>query len=351
MSRATTTRPARLACLATALLAALAPLPSPGQVTPEEHEKHHPGQGQKKAAVGEKGAAPGGMMGGMGGMMEGMGKPPPKELYPSLMSLPELTPEKRAEVERQAHERMQEGAALLGRGLDLLNGAAPGDFATMQEGTAQMRQGLALLESGLAARRTLAEGKAPREVALDWFKREMNLSAPPAPQAHAGPFGLSWFHFFVMAVLTAFAAAMIGMYFRKMRRAALLLQELTGGTAAAAPAARTAPAAAEPVPAAITQPAGKKWEGKLRVGRIFQETPDVKTFRLMNPLGGVLPLGHLPGQFLTVTVLVDGRPVKRSYTIASSPTQRDYAEITVKHKEGGEVSGQLHSRVQEGDLL
>jgi len=77
----------------------------------------------------------------------------------------------------------------------------------------------------------------------------------------------------------------------------------------------------------------------------------VKTFRLMNPLGGVLPFSYLPGQFLTVTVPIDDKPVKRSYTIASSPTQHDYAEITVKHEEGGEVSGHLHNHVQEGDLL
>jgi ferredoxin-NADP reductase len=43
--------------------------------------------------------------------------------------------------------------------------------------------------------------------------------------------------------------------------------------------------------------------------------------------------------------------VKRSYTIASSPTQQDYAEITVKHEEGGVVSGFLHDRVRPGDLL
>jgi ferredoxin-NADP reductase len=49
----------------------------------------------------------------------------------------------------------------------------------------------------------------------------------------------------------------------------------------------------------------------------------VKTFRLMNPLGGVLPFSYLPGQFLTVTIPTDGKLVRRSYTIASSPTQYD----------------------------
>ena len=71
----------------------------------------------------------------------------------------------------------------------------------------------------------------------------------------------------------------------------------------------------------------------------------------MNPLGGVLPFNYLPGQFLTVIAPTDGKPAKRSYTISSSPTRNDYAEITVKHQEGGEVSGYLHDHVKEGDLL
>jgi hypothetical protein len=172
-----------------------------------------------------------GGMGGMEGMHGGTSAAQPKESYPSLMSLPELTPEKRAEVERQADERMQAGTALMSQGLDRLSEAtAKDDYAAMQEATAQMREGLALFESGVAARRALAEGKAPRDIALQWFKGEMNLSAPAAgPDAPGGLFGLSWFHVFVMVILVAFAAVLLGMYFHKMRRASELLKRLTSG--------------------------------------------------------------------------------------------------------------------------
>jgi ferredoxin-NADP reductase len=47
----------------------------------------------------------------------------------------------------------------------------------------------------------------------------------------------------------------------------------------------------------------------------------------------------------------DAQPVRRSYTIASSPTQRDHVEITVKRIEHGVMSGYLHDRVKEGDRL
>lgn len=329
-------------------------VPARGQVSPEEHAKHHPGQG----AGPPQNIPPAGPMQGMMGRM--MGQNPPKEQYPSLMNLPELTPERREEILSQAQARMQEGTSLLSKGLDQLAQAAEtGDNAAMQEALVQVREGLQLFESGLAAKRAVTEGKAPREIALQWFKREMNLSAPAGAEPGFRLWGMTPFHTFVMAVLVIFAVVMIWMYFHKMQRAALLLQDLTGGgspvpAAGAAPAAapgRTVPAAAEQSPAGSAQPAGKKWSGKLRLSRIFQETPDVKTFRLMNPLGGVLPFPHLPGQFLTLTVLTDGKPVKRTYTIASSPTQHDYVEITVKHEEGGVVSGYLHDGVREGDLL
>src|SRR5262249_10174803 len=144
---------------------------------------------------------------------------------------PELSPEKRAEVQRQAHERMKAGVGLMSRGLDGLSKTAPGnDYAAMQEATAQVREGLAMFESGLATHRALAEGQAPRDIALQWFKREMNLSTPPTgPEAPGGPFGLSWFHFFVMVILIGFAAVMVWMYFHKMRRAAELLKCLASG--------------------------------------------------------------------------------------------------------------------------
>jgi ferredoxin-NADP reductase len=84
--------------------------------------------------------------------------------------------------------------------------------------------------------------------------------------------------------------------------------------------------------------------------RIFEETPNVRTLRLANPSGGEVPFRHLPGQFVTFTVRPIDQAIKRSYTIASSPTRRDYLEVTVKREERGTVSSFLHG-VHEGDTL
>jgi hypothetical protein len=203
--------------------------------SPAEHAAHHPGQaGGAMPAAGAMpagGASPapaapgnpggmGGMMEGMGEMMKNMGKPPPKELYPSLMALPELMPEQRKQVEAQAAERMHAGTMLMGQALDSLNaGTQSGDYAAMHEAMTRLREGAAQLESGIAARRALAEGRAPRAVALAWFKQEMNLSLAAAPAAHQR---IGVLHIFTMVLLVAFALAMVAMYFLQMRRAAAL---------------------------------------------------------------------------------------------------------------------------------
>ena len=201
--------------------------------SPEEHASHHPGGAAPAAggmaaapgaapAIGGMPAAGGGMMEQMGEMMKGMGAPPPKELYPTLMALPELTPEQRLVVEQQSGERMHAGAMLIGQALDTLNaGTQSGDYAAMHEAMTRLREGTAQLESGIAARRALAEARLPREVALAWFKREMNLSSESA-SAQRQPFGVTPFHLFTMVLLVAFALAMVAMYFFKMRRAAAL---------------------------------------------------------------------------------------------------------------------------------
>ncbi len=219
----------------------LLPIAGAHAQTPDEHASHHPGAapaaGAMPATAGARGmagmgppagvgppAGAGGMMEGMGEMMKGMmGKTPPKELYPTLIALPELTSEKRREVEQQAAERMHAGTVLMGQALDTLNaGTQSGDYASMHEATTRLREGIAQLESGVAAKRALAEGRAPREVALAWFKQEMSIVSPVVGEALYGGRGLSILHLFTMALLVVFAFAMLAMYFFKMRRCTAL---------------------------------------------------------------------------------------------------------------------------------
>ena len=205
----------------------------------EEHASHHPGaapaagtmsggapgmagMGGTPAGAGAPAGA-GGMMAGMGDMMKAMGVPPPKELYPSLMALPELTPDKRKVVGQQAAERMRTGTILMVQAIDDLTVSSRSDnYQAMHEATRLLREGTAQFESGTAARRALAEGSAPREVALAWFKSEMSLASPVVGEEPHGIRGLSVLHLFTMVLLIVFAFAMLAMYFFKMRRASAL---------------------------------------------------------------------------------------------------------------------------------
>ncbi|MFO0978100.1 MAG: FAD-binding oxidoreductase [Planctomycetaceae bacterium] len=94
-----------------------------------------------------------------------------------------------------------------------------------------------------------------------------------------------------------------------------------------------------------------RWKGELKVVEIREETHNVRTFRLASPDGANIPFTWQPGQFLNVQLNIDGKRVARSYTIASSPLQRQWLELTIKKEPQGLASSFLHERVREGELL
>jgi ferredoxin-NADP reductase len=94
-----------------------------------------------------------------------------------------------------------------------------------------------------------------------------------------------------------------------------------------------------------------RWRGKLVLAEVEEVTHNVKTFRFKPPGGGEIPFSYLPGQFMTLHIVPQGVPTRRSYTIASTPTWRDRIEITVKREDQGLVSGWLHDEVKVGDEI
>src|SRR5262245_44624663 len=94
-----------------------------------------------------------------------------------------------------------------------------------------------------------------------------------------------------------------------------------------------------------------RWQGKLVLAEVDETAHGVKTFRFKSPDGSPIPFTHLPGQFLTLHLAPHGTPIRRSYTIASSPTWRDRIEITVKREDQGLVSRFLHDELKCGELV
>ncbi|WP_146039437.1 MULTISPECIES: 2Fe-2S iron-sulfur cluster-binding protein [unclassified Variovorax] len=434
----------RIACLALMGSLLIGNSPAAAQSKETEHESHHPGAAQPSnpdpspsaasagapmagasapaqapPAMSAQPDAKQGMMGGMQKMMEGMmgsegccGGGAGKEIYPFLMSLPTLTPEKRAEVRRLSEERIYEGTMLLQTAQERLSTAiAAGDHDTAESALQQSRDGLGRVGSGVAVHKLLQEGTPPQNVASQWFKSETNLASPIAREDSRKVLGVLPLHLFVMALLIAFALAMVAMYFFKMRRTAALFGRIepnpgapppgtspplggapnpsspagppagtttpTGGTPPAgdapptgkasppvgppsqpsAPASAAKPAAATALPieapqANVASVPNAKWRGQLRIGSIITETPSVKTLRLQPVSGdGPMPFIFAPGQFLNVAFSVGGARMNRSYTISSSPTQRDHVDLTVKREPRGAVSRHVDDVLKVGDQI
>lgn len=336
-----------------------------------------PPMGPPSAGMGEMGGT---SPGGMGGMGEMMGGRPRKEFYPSLMDMPSLSAEQRQRIESQARGELNTATEAIASAEAALRQAnARADSAGAEQATSRLRDALNQAKSAATTLRALSEGKPPQQIALDWFRTQLNLPALAA-SSDAG-LGLSWFHVVTMAVLAIFTVAMILVYLLRLRRANALVQRLTSAPAVAALSARVAapappsapPPAAPPPPASSAAPSSVRtgeaappssapatasalaatgpWKGKLQVAAIFRETKDVKTFRLKSPDGGPIPFTFLPGQFLTYTAEIDGKLVRRSYTIASSAAQTAYVETTIKREEPGIFSDYMHDKVKQGDLI
>ena len=105
-------------------------------------------------------------------------------------------------------------------------------------------------------------------------------------------------------------------------------------------------------PEEAAPPVTANWRGQLRLGSIVTEAPGVKTFRLLPPAGErFLPFTFVPGQFLNVAFGIGGARMNRSYSISSSPTQREYVELTIKREPRGAVSRHIVDLLNVGDLI
>lgn len=372
------------ASIATMAMLALVNSAALAQGSSTDHTAHHPGASpvdQQTAPAAQAAvpalprslSAPGatgcaGMMGCMGGGA--------RPFYSLLLDMPTLTPESRRFIEAEADRRIGWGAGAVSAGHSHLEAAlVANDIPAAATAAVRLRDGLLNIESGTAMLRAVSEGTSPRQIALTWFRDGLSLPSPEAAPVHItdGPWGLSWYHLTTMAFLVVFLVATLVVQIGRSRRINALVGRLeaasstaaqaTAATVAAAPSAPASaplpanepsislPAAPAPSPMTAAAAARRPWSGQLRLAAIFAETPTVKTFRLVNPEVGDIPFTFLPGQFLTFAAEVEGKTFRRSYTIASSPTQRGYVEVTVKREEQGAISRHLHDEVVVGDLL
>ena len=86
-----------------------------------------------------------------------------------------------------------------------------------------------------------------------------------------------------------------------------------------------------------------------KIKRIIQATPDIKTLQLVPVVPSSFNFDFKPGQFVNLMIQRPGQPLMaRPYSIASSPNNTDYLELTIKIVEGGRFTTIVDS-LKEGD--
>ncbi len=88
-------------------------------------------------------------------------------------------------------------------------------------------------------------------------------------------------------------------------------------------------------------------ETRARIVAIRDEAEDLRTFVLAPNRHW---RGHRAGQFVPVSVIVDGVRVERCYSLSSAPGTR-FPSITVRRVPGGRASSWLHDRATIGDVV
>lgn len=87
----------------------------------------------------------------------------------------------------------------------------------------------------------------------------------------------------------------------------------------------------------------------LTLTRIIHRTEQIATFEFAAEDRRALP--HEPGQYVTISVEIDGERVSRCYTV-SSPSTRPYSvQLTIKREPDGVVSPWLHDHLRVGDRV
>jgi len=126
----------------------------------------------------------------------------------------------------------------------------------------------------------------------------------------------------------------------------LIIRRPARAAAATAKSDRTAVASQKSVGAVPVTAPSLSGPLILRLASITAQTPDSKTLRFIVPNDRKLSVR--PGQFLTFSLLFDGKKVTRSYSICSSPARSGYVEITPKRVSRGCASVFLNDRASVG---
>lgn len=88
---------------------------------------------------------------------------------------------------------------------------------------------------------------------------------------------------------------------------------------------------------------------QLKVETIVRETPDAIAIYFRDEKGEIP--SFWPGQFLTLVLDINGKSVRRSYSVCTAPSALPVIGVCAKRVEGGLVSNYLLQNLNEGDYI
>jgi ring-1,2-phenylacetyl-CoA epoxidase subunit PaaE len=87
---------------------------------------------------------------------------------------------------------------------------------------------------------------------------------------------------------------------------------------------------------------------KLKIKKVVRETDDSISL-YFDPAGRTIP--YKPGQFFTLILQIDGKEVRRSYSLCTSPDTDEFPGVTIKRVPDGLVSNYLNDHAKAGDEI
>ncbi len=88
----------------------------------------------------------------------------------------------------------------------------------------------------------------------------------------------------------------------------------------------------------------------LKVADIYKETDDTSVITFEVPLNLHQAFKFRPGQHLTLKATIDGEAVRRSYSLCSSPREKQW-KVAVKQIQGGKFSTFVNEHLKADDIL
>ena len=91
------------------------------------------------------------------------------------------------------------------------------------------------------------------------------------------------------------------------------------------------------------------WRGarQFKVASKTVESAEITSF-VFAPVDGGKVMAFLPGQYISLLLTVDGKEMRRQYSLSAESNGATY-RISVKREPGGKVSNHLHDNINQGD--